>query len=214
MTVVPFQDADAQREAAPAIARHLDGGGLIAYPTETMYGFGCAVQSGPVAALMGLKQRDETKPFLLLVADGTQVDGLVWNDAARALAAAFWPGPLTIAMRAEPGVYPSGIDADGVVAVRATSHGGVRILLDALGAPVTSTSANAPGRAPATSAAEAADALAALDATDAFWVLDGGVLPASPPSTLVDCSADRPRVLRRGAVPVEQLRAVLKEIDV
>lgn len=214
MTFVPFQNADAQREAAPAVARHLEGGGLIAYATETVYGFGCAVEPGPVAALMGLKQRDKTKPFLLLVADRTQVSGLIWNDAAGALASAFWPGPLTIALRAEPGVYPGGVDANGVVAVRATSHGGVRILLNAFGAPLTSTSANAPGRAPATSATGAADALVALDAPDSFWVLDSGVLPASPPSTLVDCSADRPRVLRRGAVPVEQLRAVLKEIDV
>lgn len=214
MTFVPFHDGSEQREAAPAVAAHLEQGGLIAYPTETVYGFGCIAQPGPVAALMGLKQRGETKPFLLLVRDERNAGGLVWTRAARALAAAFWPGPLTIALRAEPGAYPSGVDAGGVVAIRATSHEGVRALLDLLGAPLTSTSANAPGRAPAMNATEAADALAALGAPDSCWVLDGGVLPPSPPTTIVDCSAERPRLLRSGAVPVERLRAVLKDLDV
>lgn len=213
MNVVPFQDASAQREATPAIARHLEGGGLIAYPTETVYGFGCAVQPAPVAELTELKRRDPASPFLLLVLDESDVAGLSWNAAARALAEAFWPGPLTIALRAEPGAYPEGIDSGGTVAVRATPHDGIRRVLRAIRGPLTSTSANARGQAPATSAQEAAGALVALGAPDSVWVLDGGTLPPSRPSTIVDCSTDRPRLLRRGAVSLEQLRGV-REIDV
>ncbi len=211
--MVPFADPAARAQAAGRVANHLRAGGLIAYPTETVYGFGCALRARALAALGALKARDRDKPFLLLVRGRRDVEGLRWSSAARRLADAFWPGALTLALPAGSARLPAPvIGAEGAVAVRASPHPAVRALLDALGEPITSTSANAPGQPPAASAAGAARALETLGGMD-VWVLDGGSLQPSPPSTIVDCSASRPRVLRVGAIPVERLREVVAEID-
>ncbi len=213
MTGIPFESADDVARAVPVIVAHLQAGGLIAYPTETVYGLGCALLTRPLEALARMKQRGTAKPFLLLVLGASQAEGLTWTDAARALAHAFWPGPLTLALRAEPGAYPGIVMAEGKVAIRATSHAGARAILSALSAPLTSTSANAPGRPPAMSAQEVRGVLEALDARAGIQVLDGGSLPPSPPSTVLDCSVEPPRLLRAGAIPLERLCAVVEEID-
>jgi L-threonylcarbamoyladenylate synthase len=211
--IVGFGPDAYEREAA-AVAEHLRAGGLIAYPTETVYGLGCALNEPALDALARLKRRDPGKPFLLLVLDGGQAPGLTWTGPARELARSFWPGPLTLILRARPGAYPGAVVADGRVAIRATPHPGVRAILRALGGPITSTSANAPGGAPATDAAQVRSVLESPGSHGSWWLLDAGPLPASAASTIVDCAGDRPRVVRTGAVPIERLRAVVEEIDV
>lgn len=212
--LVRFRTAVEVGAAAPRVARHLRAGGLVAYPTETVYGFGCALLPEALAALARLKSRAETKPFLLLIRSIEEAPDLEWTDAARTLAAAFWPGPLTLGLRGDPRRYPPGVIAtDGTVAVRATPHAGVRALLAELRGPITSTSANRRGQPPATSAAEVLAVLRDLESAQEVWVLDGGALPPSPPSTIVDCSGARPRLLRAGAVPVQALREALDELD-
>lgn len=212
--VVPFRTAEERARSVESVAGHLHAGGLVAYPTETVYGFGCLLRREALARLAALKERDERKPFLLLVRSAADVNGATWTDAARRLADAFWPGPLTLALAARPGSYPPAVlGPEGTVAVRSSPHPAVRDLLAALGEPLTSTSANRRGEPSALDAETARRAAEALGAGEEVLVLDGGALPASPPSTLVDASSATPRILRRGALSVDTLRAVLPEID-
>ena len=205
MNRVPFVTAQDVDAAIPRVIQHLRADGLIAYPTETVYGFGGAVTAEAASALQLLKRREAHKPFLLLISDLAQAPGVQWNDAARLLAQHFWPGPLTLALPATDHNVPAGVvSAEGRVAVRLTPHDAIRRLIASLGAPITSTSANAPGEPTARSAAEAEAALARLDASHVL-VLDGGLLPPSAPSTVVACDDDHVRVLREGAITRAQL---------
>ena len=198
--------------AVPGIIEHLRSGGVIAYPTETVYGFGSLIIDSALERVAELKSRADTKPFLLLVSNGAQCAQLEWNETARKLAQSFWPGPLTLALRATIGEFPKRVLSEqGTVAVRETPHAGLRTLLDILGEPITSTSANLPGTAPASSGEETARILAEMDAADVL-LLDGGQLEAAEPSTLVDCSAEPPRVLRVGSISVESLQQVVPDI--
>lgn len=198
--------------ALPSVTEHLRAHGVIAYPTETVYGFGGLITQPALQRVAQLKSRGEDKPFLLLVSQPAQLAGLEWNEAARLLAQEFWPGPLTLALRATSGEFPAQIlSAEQTVAVRETPHPGLRTLLDVLGEPITSTSANLPRQPPASSGDQAARVLAELGADDVL-LLDGGPLPAAEPSTLVDCSRDPVRVLREGAIPVATIRNVVSNI--
>lgn len=209
MTRLPFTTPREVEQALPSILTHLEGGGLIAYPTETVYGFGGLIRDDALASLSALKSRDESKPFLLLIRAAADLPQLQWTAAARKLADRFWPGPLTLAL-AVSGDFPSRIlSAEGTVAVRATPHEGVRTLLERLGQPITSTSANLPRSAPAESGDDAEAVLRELEREDVM-ILDGGVLPSSEPSTLVDCSVEPVRVLRVGAITTEALTQVVE----
>jgi L-threonylcarbamoyladenylate synthase len=206
VSVLAVRNAIEIEAALPIVVEHLAADGLIAYPTETVYGFGGAVTPHAVAALRRLKRRDAQRPFLLLVDGPDQAPGVQWTTAARTVARIVWPGPVTLALAAEPAAFPEGIvSEDGRVALRASPHPFVRALLSAWGGAVTSTSANARGQAPATDASAVAAALRDLDVEDVL-VLDGGPLPPSAPSTIVAIDDDRVRVLRAGAVSQDALR--------
>lgn len=212
--IVPFlTDTDRVREAS-RIADHLELGGLIAYPTETVYGLGSALIPDALERLAELKGRAGDQPFLLLVTGPEQVPGLVWTDAAQRLAEAFWPGPLTLALRAEPGRYPDRVvGPGGTVAIRSSPHPGVRAIVSVLGAPITSTSANRAGEPPATRIEDVLAAVRAIGEPEDLWILDGGTLAESLPSTIVDCSGQRPRVLRAGAISIASLRTIIDDLD-
>jgi L-threonylcarbamoyladenylate synthase len=213
MTTVPFASSADIQKSTDRIVPHLRAGGLIAYPTETVYGFGGLVADDAVAALATLKTRDPAKPFLLLIQQASDIPELVWTPSARRLAERFWPGALTLALRVQSD-FPSRIlSSEGAVAVRATPHAGLRTLLARLGEPITSSSANLPGAAPATNADEVAAVLTELGRSDVM-VLDGGQLPPSASSTLVDCLHEPPRLLRAGVITTEALTQVVElEID-
>jgi L-threonylcarbamoyladenylate synthase len=209
---IPFATPGEVLEALPSVTEHLRAHGVIAYPTETVYGFGGLLTQPALERVAQLKSRAGDKPFLLLVSQPAQLAGLEWNEAAQLLAQEFWPGPLTLALRATSGEFPAQIvSAEQTVAVRETPHPGLRTLLDVLGEPITSTSANLPRQPPASSGDQAARVLAELGADDVL-LLDGGPLPAAEPSTLVDCSRDPVRVLREGAIPVATIRNVVSNI--
>lgn len=214
MTVVPFGDEAEQRAALPRVVEHLRAGGLILYPTETVFGLGGLLEADALERLASLKARDEARPFLLLVSNAAQAPGLHWTEPARRLAAALWPGPLTLVLRAGgERSWPARVmSAGGGVAVRETPHAGLRLLLDALGAPITSTSANAPGAPPAMTADEARALLRSLPEEANVWLLDGAA-GGTPPSSVVDCSGDRPALLRAGAVPIERIREVVHDVE-
>jgi L-threonylcarbamoyladenylate synthase len=195
------------------VARHLEAGGIIAYPTETVYGFGGLCTGEAVRRVRDLKRRAEDRPLLVLVPSAAAAAGLRWSDDARELAALFWPGALTLVL-ADPGhIYPDGVrSAEGTVAVRVSPHPLVAALLELLPTPLTSTSANARGGEPATSGEEALRVATALGAGEEMLVLEAGRLPPSGPSTVLDCTGAVPVVIREGTVPVARLRCALPEI--
>lgn len=210
MNAVPFTTTAEAEAAIPGVVAHLKAGGLLAYPTETVYGLGCRARAGEVQALAALKGRAAGKPFLLLVAsrEMAEAQGLAFNDSARAMARAFWPGPLTLVLPGGSGRLPDLLrGSEGGIAVRWTSHPLIAKLVAALGEPLTSTSANLPGSTPAPGADAVVRDFQAAVASGQLMVLDGGVLGNRPPSTVVDCTAPMPRVIRSGAISMSELRA-------
>ena len=209
MTPLPFQSAADVAAAIPRVLAHLTAGGLLAYPTETVYGFGSRVLQADVAALAALKGRSAGKPFLLLISDRRMAEahGLAFNASADALARAFWPGPLTLVLPGGSGQLPDLLRGpDGGIAVRWTSHQAIASLVGALGAPLTSTSANLPGQPPGPGADAIARDFAPAVESGALLVLDGGVLGNRPPSTVVDCTRPRAQIVREGTLSVSELR--------
>jgi len=209
VTALAFRTDEEVTAALPRAVAHLREGGLIAYPTETVYGLGSRARLADVQAVARLKGRRLDKPFLLLVADRDMAaeQGLAFSEAATALARAFWPGPLTLVLPGGGGRLPDVLrGSEGGIAVRWTSHRGMARLVRALGEPVTSTSANLPGSPPAPGAEAIARDFAPAVEAGTLLVLDGGVLGNSPPSTLVDCTLPAPRLIREGAVTLAELR--------
>ncbi|MDQ3136808.1 MAG: L-threonylcarbamoyladenylate synthase [Gemmatimonadota bacterium] len=207
--ILPY-GAPAEVDAAiPIVTAHLAAGGLLAYPTETVYGLGSMASAPALAALARLKGRDPGKPFLLLVSSRRMAEewNLVFTASARALSDAFWPGPLTLVLRGGEGRLPDELRGrEGGIAVRHTSHAGIERLVGQSGQPLTSTSANRPGGPPAPGPARLVELF--QDAVDDghLLVLDGGVLGNVPPSTLIDCTESVPRMVREGAIPRGELR--------
>jgi L-threonylcarbamoyladenylate synthase len=207
--ILPFRSNGEVAAAIPIVKNHLARSGLLAYPTETVYGLGSAPTVPALEALARLKGRQPGKPFLLLVSSRRMAEewGLVFSPSARALSDAFWPGPLTLVLRGGEGRLPDQLRGrEGGIAVRYTSHRGIAQLIEALEYPITSTSANRPGTQPAPGADGLIDVFRADIDRSELLVLDGGVLGNVPPSTLVDCTGVMPRLVREGAIPRQELR--------
>src|SRR3954464_7473283 len=189
-------------------AERLRSGGLVAFPTETVYGLGAhALDAAAVRRLFEAKGRPATDPLIVHVARLQAVDELVssFPDAARTLAARFWPGPLTLVLpraAAVPGAVTAGLDT---VAVRMPSHPVARALLELAGIPVAAPSANLFSRPSPTRAAHVLEDL--KDRIDI--VIDAGSTDVGIESTVVDVTGETPMILRPGAVTLEMLRKVL-----
>jgi len=196
----------------PAIER-LQDGGLLAYPTETVYGLGCLVRPEPLARLLAAKSRGSTHPMLVLVTGRESVDDLEWSPEAEALADVFWPGAVTLILPDPRKIFPDGVRGPGgSVGVRVSPHPVVRDLLAALGEPLVSTSANAAGERTARTGDDVIATLRELALTDNIMVLDSGELAVSRASTVIDCTGTGAVVAREGAVPLGRLRCVLPEV--
>jgi L-threonylcarbamoyladenylate synthase len=206
---LPFRLGPEIEAAIPVIVAHLERGGLLAYPTETVYGLGSTPSVPGVRALSRLKGRAPGKPFLLLVSGPAMAEewGLVMSPSARALSEAFWPGPLTLVLRGGEGRLPDELRGkEGGIAVRHTSHAGIARLVAAMRRPLTSTSANRPGEPAAPGPDRIREVFGPEIDRGELLVLDGGVLGNVPPSTLVDCTGPMPRLVREGAIPRAELR--------
>jgi L-threonylcarbamoyladenylate synthase len=212
---VPFwSPAEIESAVADTIA-HLENRGVLGYPTETVYGFGGAVDHDAVDSLVRLKGRPPGKPFLILISSSDMVARLdlhLTGEAAR-LAARHWPGPLTLVLPGGERRVPDRLRGpEGGVAVRWTSHSGIARLIQRYGRPITSTSANRPGSPAATAASEIVAQWGDAMARGTLRVLDGGRLSSSPPSTVVDCTGARPRVIRPGAIAATTLRESVPDL--
>jgi L-threonylcarbamoyladenylate synthase len=213
--VVPFWSTREVDTSIDGTLRHLAAGKVLAYPTETVYGFGGAVDERSVNQLVNLKGRPAGKPFLLLVAASEMITrlGLHLTGYASTFAARFWPGPLTLVLPGGEKRVPHRLRGpEGGVAVRWTPHASLARLILAHGDPITSTSANRPGIPPASSADEIVAQWGDAIARGTLRVLDGGRLKSSEPSTVVDCTGRLPRVIRPGAIRAAQLRESVPDL--
>jgi L-threonylcarbamoyladenylate synthase len=212
---VPFWSPVEIEAALRETIHHLGERRVLAYPTETVYGFGTAVDHESVEALVRMKGRPPGKPFLLLIGNPQQIARLDLHlpTYGADLAARFWPGPLTLVLRGGEGRVPARLRGpEGGVAVRFTPHPGLQRLLQAYGEPITSTSANRPGVPPAMVASEIVGQWPDEIRRGLLHVLDGGRLDPSKPSTVVDCTGRRARVIRPGVLSASQLRAVVPDL--
>lgn len=206
--VLPASEAAAIARAAEV----LRGGGLVAFPTETVYGLGAdALDAAAVRKIFAAKGRPADNPLIVHVAAAEEVRALARTvpPAAEKLMR-LWPGPLTLVLpRADtvPAVTTAG---QPTVAVRVPAHPVALALLQACGRPIAAPSANRSGRpSPTTAEHVVADLAGAVDV-----VLDAGPCPVGLESTVVDVTGAVPRVLRAGGVPVEALRAIVGEVEV
>jgi len=212
---IPFWSPDEIEAAIGGTIAHIHARGVVGYPTETVYGFGGGVDRESVMNLIALKGRPDNKPFLIIVASSEMITrlGLQLTSYASQLAARFWPGPLTLVLPGGEKRLPEQLRGpEGGIAVRWTPHEGLARLILAYGEPITSTSANRPRVPPATSAGEILQQWGDDVARGTLHVLDGGKLSSSRPSTVVDCTSRRPRVIRPGAIPAELLRESVPDV--
>lgn len=194
-------------EAASAVLR----GDLIVLPTDTVYGVGAdAFSAAAVDALLAAKGRDRTMPVPVLVGSQPMVDALVddFPEQGRALTEKFWPGALTLVVRHTTHLAWDLGETRGTVAVRMPDHSLALDLIARTG-PLATSSANRSGHPPA---ATMLDARLQLGAAVAVY-LDGGPSGDALASSIVDVTAGVPRLLRAGAISLEELRGVVPEIE-
>jgi len=189
----------------------LAAGQVVALPTETFYALAVhPFQEAALERLFALKERPPGKPVLLLVASLEMLADLVAevSPAAEALIREFWPGPLTIILPAKPGLPALVTGGTGTVGVRQPRQAATCRLIQGLGHPVTGTSANRSGRPPLTRAPEVDREFGEA----VPLIVDTGPCPGGLPSTVVDLSSSRPRLLRPGAVDLERLKKVVPDL--
>jgi L-threonylcarbamoyladenylate synthase len=213
--VVPFWSPREVEASISGTLAHFAAGKVLAYPTETVYGFGGGVDERSVQQLISLKGRPKGKPFLLLIAASEMIErlGLHLTGYAAMFAARFWPGPLTLVLPGGEKRVPDTLRGpEGGIAVRWTPHTSLARLILAHGQPITSTSANRPGVPPATAADQIVAQWTDAIARGTLRVLDGGTLKESQPSTVVDCTGRLPRVIRPGAISATKLRGIVPDL--
>jgi L-threonylcarbamoyladenylate synthase len=208
LTVDPKRPDAATIAAAAAVLR---AGGLVAFPTETVYGLGAnALDASAVERIYAAKGRPQYNPLIVHVATVDQAldVALDMDERARRLAAAFWPGPLTLVLP-KRGEVPAPVTAGlASVAVRIPSHAVAQALLRTAGVPIAAPSANRSTQLSPTTAAHVAKSLG--DAVDV--ILDGGPTTVGIESTVVDLSGERATLLRPGVISVPELEAVIGAI--
>jgi len=208
----PTADDEEREAAVSAAALAVRNGELIVLPTDTVYGIGAdAFDPAAVRALLTAKGRGREMPPPVLIANADTVDALSTGlpAYARALIEHFWPGPLTIVARQQASLQWDLGDTRGTVAVRMPDHEVALAILERTG-PLAVSSANKTGLAPAISAEVAEEMLG----DDVAAIVDAGLSPGGEASTIVDVTGDHGRILRRGALSLDDLNKVLEPLGV
>ncbi len=210
MTARVVADDAAGRAVAADILRD---GGVVALPTDTVYGIAVAVSTpGGIERLFAVKRRPPDKAIMLLLDDAAQAARAgIMTPAAAALAAAAWPGGLSIVVPQRPDVPWPSVLTGGVatIGLRVPDHDAPRALAREVG-PLPTTSANVSGLPEATDASGIVEQLG----EEVDLILDGGPAHGGPPSTVVDCTGAMPVIVRGGAVPIEDVVAILDRAGV
>ncbi len=205
--VIGMRFLKATDEAVRVAALILKEGGVVVYPTETVYGLGCVPTDTDAAQrVCELKQRAD-KPLPLICGDMEAAKRIVdFNPAAEKLAARFWPGPLTMVLSARVKYSPWVNRGAGTLAVRVTDHPVAGKLARMAGGVIVSTSANVSGGEPARSAEEARE----IFGDRVNVILDDGPSPGGEPSTVVDVTGEEIWLLRKGPVGGEEIMGTLR----
>ena len=204
--LLPVDPAAPESPALDEAAAVLRAGGLVAFPTETVYGLGAnACSAEAVAGIFAAKGRPADNPLIVHVESLAAAEAVTaWiSPLAEQLAERWWPGPLTLVLEADPSLPRATTGGLATVAVRVPAHPVALALLRAAGVPVAAPSANRSGRPSPTSAQHVADDLGSV----VDVIVDGGPAQVGLESTVVDARGERPVVLREGAVTREQLGA-------
>ena len=192
-------------EAAAAVIR---AGGVVAIPTDTLYGLAAdPFRADAVARVFAAKRRPSERALPLIAASADQIAQHLgaFRPAWRRLASRFWPGPLTLLVPAPAALAADVTGGTGRVGVRVPAHAVARALCGACGTPLTATSANVSGEAASDDPGDVTTALG--DRIDA--ILDAGRTPGGAPSTIVDVTGPAPTLVRAGAIPWEDVLACL-----
>lgn len=181
-------------------------GKTLIFPTETSYGLGCdATSQKAVDFIFKIKARDENKSLLIVVPSIEMAKYyLVWNDVIEELAIAYWPGPLTIVgnYKLDSGLAQGVVSKNNTVAVRVTTHPIVKFLSESLGKPIVATSGNISGAGDIYNAKDA-EAMFAGKPNQPDIILDFGQLPINLPTTILDASEGKVKILRQGELRIE-----------
>jgi L-threonylcarbamoyladenylate synthase len=202
--ILKVDSARPDRRILDAAAEAVLRGGVIAFPTDTVYGLGCSLLDVAAVEMVGrLKRRARDHAYISLIPEPSQALGLALSvsGVAKRLIDRCWPGPLSLIFVAAEIVPKRVRGAGGTIALRCPNDVLSHALLQRIGGPVVSSSANLSGQPPAGTAAE----VVATFGNQLDLVLDGGPRPGGIPSTLVDVSGSRPKLLRRGALDVTAL---------
>jgi L-threonylcarbamoyladenylate synthase len=209
-TRYPVGDPDAREAAVEAATLAVRRGNLIVLPTDTVYGIGAdAFDPAAVRKLLAAKGRGREMPPPVLVSSVTTLDALAVGvpQWARALVEEFWPGPLTLVCTQQASLQWDLGDTRGTVAVRMPDHSIALEILERTG-PLAVSSANLTGRPPATDADQAEEMLGDKVAA----IVDDGPTPGETPSTIVDITGEQGRILRPGALNIDDLNKVLEPL--
>ncbi len=194
--------------AIATAAEVLKSGGLVAFPTDTVYGLGASLQHpDAISRIFQVKRRPEEKAIPVLLSHVKRLPDVVLEvpESAMLLAECFWPGPLTMVLRKHPSVPQEIGRGKETIAVRIPAHPIALELIEAAGGALAVTSANISGKSPPLSADEVADQIG--DGVD--LILDGGRCPGGVPSTIVDLTGFPVKILRRGPVAPEDVLSCL-----
>ena len=208
---IPINSEHPEDRPLVLAAEVLQAGGVIVYPTDTLYGIGAdALNPSAVNRVHVAKQRRDRKPLLVLVPDIDSVASLCGEipPAARAMMEAFWPGPLTLVLPASQRVPEEVTQKTGTVGIRVPSSSLCIRLLHLTGRPIVSTSANISGGVPLRSMDEIEGALRPY----VDLLIDAGTLRESAPSTVVNATGKVPRLIREGAISTATLRGLFPDL--
>ena len=208
LSVLTFQPDDPSFEDAVTVLRE---GGLVAFPTETVYGLGAdGMNAGAVEKVFAAKGRPSDNPLILHVSDMAQVEAVVSSipPAGRLLGERFWPGPLTLVLPSNGSVASAACAGLPTVAVRIPDHPVPRLLSERLGRGIVGPSANISGRPSPTTAQHVFEDL--RDKVDR--ILDAGSTSIGVESTVVDVTQDPPVILRQGGLTLEAIREVIGDV--
>ncbi len=205
--ILSASDAESIRRAG----RTIKTGGLVAFPTETVYGLGCDAMNAEAAAkVFEAKQRPQFDPLIVHIADHKQLEMVIGSlpSLGQRLIDAFWPGPLTLVLPKQPAI-PDLITAGlSTVAVRMPNHPVAQTLIREAGTPIAAPSANLFGYVSPTTAQHVAAGLG----NRVDLILDGGPCPVGVESTIVSLAGPQPELLRPGSITIEQLSSIIGSI--
>jgi L-threonylcarbamoyladenylate synthase len=193
-------------QAIPTAVKLLQGGHLVAFPTDTVYGLGAQLfNPDAIEKIFQVKKREHLKAIPVLLNNPAELDQITssMNILAHRLADHFWPGPLTLVVPGHPKL-PANLSPLPTIGVRMPNHPDALALLEVSG-PLAVTSANLSGQENARTAGQVYTQLAARIPL----ILDGGATPGGAPSTVVDCTGPEPIILRAGPITLEDIREVL-----